>query len=222
MHEKPDTLRSCLKWKPTGRILKVAGLRWIPTGKMFTDSTTMVDNEPLNGSNEDITNPYECEQTLNVSVGTLNLGIIFKCTQMIKWTVMASVDNTSGHIPQRNLEPTLHEMTLATISLGFMLNLPPSTPFVPPSKTDWDLLFQLLFDELLTPTPSVDLPTPEVIALIAEVVALEPAKSTCSPSSTTVDQDAPSANMSQTSPETQSLVISNDVEEENHDLDVAY
>ncbi|GJW33911.1 retrovirus-related pol polyprotein from transposon TNT 1-94 [Tanacetum coccineum] len=42
-------------------------------------------------------------------------------------------------------------------------------------------------------TPSsVDCPTPEVIAPIAEVVAPEPAASTGSPSSTTVDQDAPS------------------------------
>ncbi|GJR73559.1 hypothetical protein Tco_0085924 [Tanacetum coccineum] len=48
-------------------------LRWIPTGKMFIDSTTKVDSEPLNGSNEDITNPYECDQTVNVSTGTLNL-----------------------------------------------------------------------------------------------------------------------------------------------------
>nr|GEX43167.1 hypothetical protein [Tanacetum cinerariifolium] len=58
MNEKPDTPRSCLRWKPTGRIFKTSGLSWIPTGKMFTDSTTMVDNEPLNGSNEDITNTY--------------------------------------------------------------------------------------------------------------------------------------------------------------------
>ncbi|GKE63394.1 hypothetical protein Tco_1513761, partial [Tanacetum coccineum] len=29
--------------------------------------------EPTNGSNEDITNQYECEQTLDVSAGTLNL-----------------------------------------------------------------------------------------------------------------------------------------------------
>ncbi|GJY25847.1 retrovirus-related pol polyprotein from transposon TNT 1-94 [Tanacetum coccineum] len=36
-------------------------------------------------------------------IGTLNLsaGIIFKCTQMIKRTAMASVDNTSGLVPQR-------------------------------------------------------------------------------------------------------------------------
>ncbi|GJZ77631.1 hypothetical protein Tco_0642303 [Tanacetum coccineum] len=61
VHEKPNTHRSCLRWKPTGRIFKIAGLRWIPTGKMFTDSTTKVDNEPPNGSNDDITKPYECD-----------------------------------------------------------------------------------------------------------------------------------------------------------------
>ncbi|GJS26257.1 hypothetical protein Tco_0486877 [Tanacetum coccineum] len=62
---------------------------------------------------------------------------------------------------------------------------------------------------------------PEVIAPIAEVVAPKPVTSTGSPSSTTVDQDAPSLSNSQTTPETQSPVISNNVEEENHDLDVA-
>ncbi|GKB32494.1 retrovirus-related pol polyprotein from transposon TNT 1-94 [Tanacetum coccineum] len=85
-----------------------------------------------------------------------------------------------------------------------------------------DLLFQTLFDKLLAPPPTVDLPAPEVIAPIAEVVAPEPAVSTGSPFSTTVDLDAPSASNSQTSPEIQSLVIPNDVEEENHDLDVAH
>nr|GEZ46704.1 retrovirus-related Pol polyprotein from transposon TNT 1-94 [Tanacetum cinerariifolium] len=52
--------------------------------------------------------------------------------------------------------------------------------------------------------------------------ALEPAASTGSPSSTTVDQDAPSPSNSQTTPEIQSLIISNDVEEENQNLDVAH
>ncbi|GJT14332.1 retrovirus-related pol polyprotein from transposon TNT 1-94 [Tanacetum coccineum] len=85
-----------------------------------------------------------------------------------------------------------------------------------------DFLFQPLFDELLTPLPSVDHPAPEVIALIAKVVAPEPAASTGSPSSTTVDRDAPSPCNSQTTPETQSPIICNDVEEENHDLDVAH
>ncbi|GJR48834.1 hypothetical protein Tco_1316937 [Tanacetum coccineum] len=65
--------RSCLGWKRTGRIFNIVGPRWVPTGKIFTSSTTMVDSEPPNGSNEDITNPYECKQTLNVSACTLNL-----------------------------------------------------------------------------------------------------------------------------------------------------
>ncbi|GJY44979.1 hypothetical protein Tco_0433192 [Tanacetum coccineum] len=56
-----------------GYIFNTVGLRWVPTGKTFTSSTTMVDCEPPNGSYEDITNPYESNQTLNVSTGTLNL-----------------------------------------------------------------------------------------------------------------------------------------------------
>ncbi|GKD70051.1 retrovirus-related pol polyprotein from transposon TNT 1-94, partial [Tanacetum coccineum] len=68
----------------------------------------------------------------------------------------------------------------------------------------------------------VDRPASEVIAPIAAVVAPELATSTSSPSSTTVDQDEPSPSNSQTTTKTQSLVISNDVEEENHDLDVAH
>nr|GEV12932.1 Gag-Pol polyprotein [Tanacetum cinerariifolium] len=109
-----------------------------------------------------------------------------------------------------SLELALHEMTPTTISSGLVPNPPPSTLYVPPSRTDWDILFQPLFNELLTPPPSVDLPAPKVIALIAKVVSPEPAVSTGSPFSTIVDQDAPSPSNSQTSLETQSLVISKD------------
>ncbi|GKB69782.1 hypothetical protein Tco_0931194 [Tanacetum coccineum] len=66
--EKTMIPRSCLRWKQTGRIFKTVGLRWVPTGKIFTSSTTKVDSEPTNGSNEDITKQYESEQTLDVSV----------------------------------------------------------------------------------------------------------------------------------------------------------
>nr|GEZ36090.1 Gag-Pol polyprotein [Tanacetum cinerariifolium] len=61
------------RWKPTGKIFKTVGLRWVPTGKIFASSTTKVDSEPLNCLNADITNQNECEQTLDVSVGTLDL-----------------------------------------------------------------------------------------------------------------------------------------------------
>nr|GEW12624.1 retrovirus-related Pol polyprotein from transposon TNT 1-94 [Tanacetum cinerariifolium] len=99
---------------------------------------------------------------------------------------------------------------LYTLSLGDMMASSP------------DILFQPLFDELLTPSPRVDHPAPKVIALIIKVVAPEPIASTCLPSSTTIDQDAPSPSNSQTLLETQSPIIPNDVEEDNHDLDVAH
>nr|GEU29562.1 integrase, catalytic region, zinc finger, CCHC-type, peptidase aspartic, catalytic [Tanacetum cinerariifolium] len=81
------------------------------------------------------------------------------------------------------------------INSRLVCNPTPSTPHVPPSRTDWDILFQPSFDELLNLPPSVDLPAPKVIAPIAKVVAPKPVAST---------------------------VISNDVEKENHDLDVAH
>ncbi|GJU24277.1 retrovirus-related pol polyprotein from transposon TNT 1-94 [Tanacetum coccineum] len=129
-------------------------------------------------------------------------------------TAMASEHSSSG--------PALHEMTPVTISSGLVPNPPSSTPFVPPSRSDWDLLFQPMFDESLNPPPYVDLQAPEVIAPIPEVVAPEHAVSTGSPSSTTVDQDAPSSSNSHTTQETQTPIISHDVEEDNHDIEVAH
>ncbi|GJX41073.1 retrovirus-related pol polyprotein from transposon TNT 1-94 [Tanacetum coccineum] len=129
-------------------------------------------------------------------------------------TAMASEHSSSG--------PALHEMTPVTISSGLVPNPPSSTPFVPPSRSDWDLLFQPMFDESLNPLPYVDLQAPEVIAPIPEVVAPEHAVSTGSPSSTTVDQDAPSSSNSHTTQETQTPIISHDVEEDNHDIEVAH
>ncbi|GJY39053.1 hypothetical protein Tco_0425417, partial [Tanacetum coccineum] len=79
-----------------------------------------------------------------------------------------------------------------------------------------------MFDELLTPPPSVDYPTTEVVAPIHEVVAPVPAVSTGSPSSTNIDQDAPSPSISQTTPKTQPPIIPKDVEEDNHDIEIAH
>nr|GEV04424.1 integrase, catalytic region, zinc finger, CCHC-type, peptidase aspartic, catalytic [Tanacetum cinerariifolium] len=244
---------------------------------------------------------------------------------------MASEQSSSG--------PALNEMTPATISSRLVQKPSSLTPYVPPSRKDWDLLFQSMFEELLNPPPSVDPqapeviapiadttpetqssvipqdveedihdikithirndllfgvpipevtfaqsssmtykdaltqscwieamqeelneferleirgykdfsrvcsshehgrlpngcedcvsecvdhPSPEVITLIAEVVAPESVASTGLPSSTTVDQNAPSPSNSQTTPKTQPPIIPNDVEYDNHDLDVAH
>ncbi|GJR81900.1 uncharacterized mitochondrial protein-like protein [Tanacetum coccineum] len=76
-------------------------------------------------------------------------------------TAMASEHSSSG--------PALHEMTPVSISSGLVPNPPSSTPFVPPTRSDWDLLFQPMFDE----SPNVDVHAPEVIAPIPEAVAPE-------------------------------------------------
>nr|GEY58115.1 reverse transcriptase domain-containing protein [Tanacetum cinerariifolium] len=64
------------------------------------------------------------------------------------------------------------------------------TSYVPPTRNDWDWLFQPLFDELLNPPPSVANQAAEVIAPIDEVIPQVADDSTGSPSSTEVDQDA--------------------------------
>nr|GFA06817.1 hypothetical protein [Tanacetum cinerariifolium] len=40
VQKKTMTPRSCLRWKPMGKIFKTVGLRWVPTGKIFASSTT--------------------------------------------------------------------------------------------------------------------------------------------------------------------------------------
>nr|GEV64898.1 hypothetical protein [Tanacetum cinerariifolium] len=69
---------------------------------------------------------------------------------------------------------------------------------------------------------SVDHQAPEVIAPINDVIPPVQDDSTGSPSSTTVDQDAPSVSKSHTTTEIQSSVIPQEVEEDNLDIKVAH
>nr|GEZ96577.1 hypothetical protein [Tanacetum cinerariifolium] len=129
-------------------------------------------------------------------------------------TAMASEHTSSG--------PALHEMTLETISSGLVRTSSPLTSYVPPSRNDWHLLFQLIFDELLNPPPSVVNQAPEVIAPIAEVIPPVHNDSTGLPSSTTVDQDAPSQSKTHTTTKIQSSAIPQDVGVDNLDMEVAH
>nr|GEY91266.1 retrovirus-related Pol polyprotein from transposon TNT 1-94 [Tanacetum cinerariifolium] len=97
-----------------------------------------------------------------------------------------------------------------------------SSSYVPPSRNDWDLLFQPLFDELRNPPPSVVNQAAEVIAPIDEVIPQVDVDSTGSSSSTIVDQDAPSPSKSLTPAEIQSSVILQDVRNDNLDTEVAH
>ncbi|GJU64145.1 hypothetical protein Tco_1245980 [Tanacetum coccineum] len=135
--------RSCLRWKPTGKIFNNVRLRWVPTGKIFTSSTTKVDSQPPNGSKEDITSPYECDQTLNVSADTLNL--------------------SAGPAPQF--------LTPGYISSCLMQNLVSSTSYVPSSKKDYDILCQpfnpsstIIVQDV--PSVSTSLTTQEIQSLV--------------------------------------------------------
>ncbi|GJV93978.1 hypothetical protein Tco_1541791 [Tanacetum coccineum] len=68
--EKTRSPKSCLRWQPTGRILKTVCLRWVPTGRLFNSCTSKVESEPTHGSNVDIYHIHACKQTLGLSAGT--------------------------------------------------------------------------------------------------------------------------------------------------------
>ncbi|GKA06281.1 retrovirus-related pol polyprotein from transposon TNT 1-94 [Tanacetum coccineum] len=62
-------------------------------------------------------------------------------------------------------------------------NPPPLAPFVPPLRHEWDLMFQLMFDEFFSPLASVASPVP-----VEEAPA--PAESTSSPSQTIAKEES--------------------------------
>ncbi|GKF20494.1 retrovirus-related pol polyprotein from transposon TNT 1-94, partial [Tanacetum coccineum] len=180
----------------------------VPVRRIRTDNGTKFVNQTLHGYYEKVRISHETsvarslqqngvvERRNRTLIEVARTMLIYAKAPLFLWaeavatayfdelTAMASKHSSSG--------PAIHEITPATISSGLMPNPLPSTPFVPPSRTDWDILFQPLFDELLNPPSSVDCPAPEVIAPIAKVVAPKPAVSINSPSSTTVDKDVPS------------------------------
>nr|GFC20109.1 retrovirus-related Pol polyprotein from transposon TNT 1-94 [Tanacetum cinerariifolium] len=129
-------------------------------------------------------------------------------------TVMASEQSSS--------RPALNDMTPRTISSGLVHTSSSSTSYVPPSRNDWDLLFQPMFDKLLNPPLSVVNQAPEVIAPIAKVIPQVDADSTGSLSLTTVDQDAPLPSKSLTPTEIQSSVIPQYVGDDNLDMEIEH
>nr|GEW76009.1 hypothetical protein [Tanacetum cinerariifolium] len=96
-------------------------------------------------------------------------------------------------------------MTPGYISSGLMQNLVSPTPYVPPFKKDYEILFQQLFDEYFNPPP-------RAIFLFSAIVAVPRAVDPAgSPSSTTIDQDVPSGSTLPTTEEIQSQVTHQDI-----------
>nr|GEW96311.1 retrovirus-related Pol polyprotein from transposon TNT 1-94 [Tanacetum cinerariifolium] len=144
-------------------------------------------------------------------------------TRRIVETIHVDFDElTTMASEQSSSRAALNEMTPGTISSGLVQKSSPSTSYVPPSRNDWDLLFQPMFHELLNPPPSLVNQAPKVIDPIVEVIPPVHADSTGLPSLTTVDQDAPSHSKSHTTTEIQSLAIPQDVGDDNLDMEVAH
>ncbi|GJU69052.1 reverse transcriptase domain-containing protein [Tanacetum coccineum] len=98
--------------------------------RIFTSSTTKVDSDPTNGSNNDITNQYEYKQTLDVSAA------------------MTSVHNSSGLAPPRqmssdhnSLELRIHDHSNEPSSSKLVPKVVPPADKTATSRQKLELLF---------------------------------------------------------------------------------
>ncbi|GKB48226.1 hypothetical protein Tco_0898979 [Tanacetum coccineum] len=103
--------------------------------------------------------------------------------------------------------PNLQGLTSRHISSGLVLYQAASTSAKPPTKNDWDLLFQPMFDEYFkspsavsTPIFAATLPPPDTV------------EASSSSSSTSIDKDDPSPSSSPNIEATISLINSTNVE----------
>nr|GEW19204.1 hypothetical protein [Tanacetum cinerariifolium] len=207
-----DTLRTHVK----GKMPVIPNENVIPKGyltrlKDTLDTLHEILEEPRSNRTSDNSLEYAC---VYIS------GIVRKFQASdLNVNKMASVDKSSGPAPQRKERCTVQcalslkeekssylRAVLTTTSLsshagtvnnsGLVQNLDSPTPYVPPFKKDYEILFQQLFDEYFNPPPRV------VSPVSAAVVAPRAIVPVGLPSSTTIDQDVPYAS---TSPTTQEI-----------------
>nr|GEW71001.1 retrovirus-related Pol polyprotein from transposon TNT 1-94 [Tanacetum cinerariifolium] len=98
------------------------------------------------------------------------------------------------------------------ISSGLVLNLVPAAPYVPPTNKELEILFQPMFDEYLEP-PRVERSVSHALAVPVLV------NSAGTPSSTSIDQDAPSLSHSPSSSALQSPCLHQGVAAESTLMD---
>ncbi|GKB75734.1 retrovirus-related pol polyprotein from transposon TNT 1-94 [Tanacetum coccineum] len=104
-----------------------------------------------------------------------------------------------GYAPSRKgTGPAPTFLMPGQISSGLVPNPVPAAPYVPPTNKELEILFQPMFDEYLEP-PCAERPVSPAPAVLV------PINSASTPSSTTIDQDAPSPSYSPSSSALQSL-----------------
>ncbi|GJX47384.1 retrovirus-related pol polyprotein from transposon TNT 1-94 [Tanacetum coccineum] len=103
-----------------------------------------------------------------------------------------------GYAPSRKgTGPAPTFLMPGQISSGLVPNSVPAAPYVPPTNKELEILFQPMFDEYLE-TPRTERPDSHAPAVLV------PVNSAGTPSSTTIDQDAPSPSHSPSSSALQS------------------
>nr|GEW27849.1 hypothetical protein [Tanacetum cinerariifolium] len=123
-------------------------------------------------------------------------------TKKIMETIHVTFDElTTMASEQFSSKLRLQSMTPATFSSGLVPNLVPQQPFNPPTRNDWYHLFQLMFNEYSNLLSSD-------VSLVPVAVAPRAIEIAATPSSTTIDQDAPSSSTSSTNQQQQSSIIS--------------
>ncbi|GJR68331.1 hypothetical protein Tco_0014396 [Tanacetum coccineum] len=113
--EKTMNPRSCLRWKPTGRIFSNVRLRWIPTGKLLNSCTGKVDSEPAHGSIVDIPHIHACKQTLGLSAEKF-LGLVPQGQKALDY------DNSDPLPPRQNVVPTAEKTDSSHQGLEFLFS----------------------------------------------------------------------------------------------------
>ncbi|GJR95537.1 retrovirus-related pol polyprotein from transposon TNT 1-94 [Tanacetum coccineum] len=122
-----------------------------------------------------------------------------KRTRRIMETIHVQFDELTEQMApvQLSTGPAPSFLTPGQISSGLVPNPVPATPYVPPTNKELEILFQPMFDEYLEP-PRVERPVSPAPAVQV------PVNSAGTPSSTTIDQDAPSPSHSPSSSALQS------------------
>ncbi|GKC78616.1 retrovirus-related pol polyprotein from transposon TNT 1-94 [Tanacetum coccineum] len=149
----------------------------------------------------------DCEDLGKIEQPTADIGIFVgyapswkgyriynKRTRRIMETIHIQFDELSEPIApvQLSTGPAPTFLTPGQISSGLVPNPVPATPYVPPTNKELEILFQPMFDEYLDP-PRVERPVSPASAVSV------PVNSAGTPSSTTIDQDAPSPSHSPSS-----------------------
>ncbi|GJT05551.1 putative ribonuclease H-like domain-containing protein [Tanacetum coccineum] len=122
-----------------------------------------------------------------------------KRTRRIMETIHVQFDELTEQMApvQLSIGPAPTFLTPGQISSGLVPNPVPAALYVPPTNKELEILFQLMFDEYLEPH-RVERPVAPALAVSV------PVNSAGIPSSTTIDQDAPSPSHSPSSSALQS------------------